>query len=61
MTVETNHQVFSSEKAIGIFDPVPGDDFQMPMFIAMDPPKHDEQRKVIQPIVSSENLATFAP
>jgi len=61
IAVETNHQVFSSETAIGIFDPVPGDDFQMPMFIAMDPPKHDEQRKVIQPIVSSENLANFAP
>ncbi|HSV02754.1 MAG TPA: cytochrome P450 [Phenylobacterium sp.] len=61
VAVETNHQAFSSEKAIGIFDPVPGDDFQMPMFIAMDPPKHDEQRKVIQPIVSSENLANFAP
>ncbi|HUO11128.1 MAG TPA: cytochrome P450 [Caulobacteraceae bacterium] len=61
ITVETNHQVFSSEKAIGIYDPEEGDDFQMPMFIAMDPPKHDEQRKVIQPIVSSENLASFAP
>jgi cytochrome P450 len=62
ITVETNHQVFSSEKAIGIFDPVEGDDdFQMPMFIAMDPPKHDQQRKVVQPIVSSENLANFAP
>jgi cytochrome P450 len=60
MTVETNHQVFSSEKAIGIFDPVE-DDFQMPMFIAMDPPKHDEQRKTIAPIVASESLAYFAP
>ena len=40
MTVETNHQAFSSEGAIGIYDPQP-DDMQMPMFIAMDPPKHD--------------------
>jgi len=31
------------------------------MFIAMDPPKHDQQRKVIQPIVSSDNLTNFAP
>ena len=29
------------------------------MFIAMDPPKHDEQRKVVQPIVAPDNLANF--
>jgi cytochrome P450 len=29
------------------------------MFIAMDPPKHDAQRKVIAPIVSTENLKTM--
>ena len=29
------------------------------MFIAMDQPKHDVQRKVVQPIVSPENLANF--
>jgi cytochrome P450 len=59
MTVETNHQVFSSEKSISIFDQQ-DEDFQMPMFIAMDPPKHDSQRKVIAPIVSPENLANMA-
>src|SRR5580692_8316327 len=59
MTVETNHQVFSSEKSISIFDQQ-DEEFQMPMFIAMDPPKHDSQRKVIAPIVSSENLANMA-
>ncbi len=59
MTVETNHQVFSSEKSISIYDQQ-DEDFQMPMFIAMDPPKHDSQRKVIAPIVSSENLANMA-
>ena len=31
------------------------------MFIAMDPPKHDEQRKTIAPIVSSENLRNMEP
>jgi cytochrome P450 len=61
MTVETNHQVFSSEGEISIFDRPENDDFVLPMFIAMDPPKRDQQRKVIQPIVSSENLASFAP
>ncbi|HEX3919648.1 MAG TPA: cytochrome P450 [Caulobacteraceae bacterium] len=60
MTVETNHAVFSSEGSISIFDQQ-NDDFQLPMFIAMDPPKHDSQRKVIAPIVSSENLAIMAP
>jgi len=58
--IETNHQVFSSERAISIYDPVEGD-MELPMFIAMDPPKHDQQRKVIQPIVSSDNLTNFAP
>ncbi len=52
--VETNHQIYSSEPAITIA--TPREDFPLPMFIAMDPPKHDEQRKVVQPIVGSENL-----
>jgi cytochrome P450 len=26
------------------------------MFIAMDPPKHDDQRKTVQPIVAPDNL-----
>jgi cytochrome P450 len=60
MTVETNHQAFSSEGAISIYDPSP-DDMQMPMFIAMDPPKHDAQRKTIAPIVSFESLSAMAP
>jgi cytochrome P450 len=61
VTVETNHQVFSSEKGIGIYDNQENEDFQMPMFIAMDPPKHDVQRKTVAPIASTENLANFAP
>jgi cytochrome P450 len=61
MTVETNHQVFSSEGSISIFDQNPDNDFVTPMFIAMDPPKHDAQRKVIAPIVSSDSLAGMAP
>ena len=60
VAVETNHGVFSSEGAISIYDPQ-ADDMQLPNFIAMDPPKHDEQRKTIAPIVSSENLTNFAP
>ena len=55
MTVDTNHGVFSSSRR----SPSPSrqDDFQLPMFIAMDPPKHDAQRKVVSPIVSPHNLA----
>ena len=29
------------------------------MFIAMDPPKHDEQRKAVSPVVAPSNLATL--
>ena len=32
-----------------------------PMFIAMDPPKHDAQRKTVSPAVSPMNLAILAP
>ncbi len=59
MAVETNHAAFSSEGSITIFDQ--DEDFQMPMFIAMDPPKHNDQRKVISPIVSPFNLANMEP
>jgi cytochrome P450 len=57
MHVDTNHQIFSSEGGIVIADQ--DEDFQLPMFIAMDPPKHDAQRKVVSPIVSPHNLASM--
>jgi cytochrome P450 len=57
MAVDTNHQVFSSEAHLGgISIRNQQSDFLMPMFIAMDPPKHDKQRKVVSPIVAPENL-----
>jgi cytochrome P450 len=59
MAVDTNHQVFSSEPAITAFDP--DEDFRLPMFIAMDPPKHDAQRKTVSPIVSPANLMNLEP
>jgi cytochrome P450 len=31
------------------------------MFIAMDPPKHDEQRKVVAPVAGPRNLAALEP
>ncbi|WP_430421668.1 cytochrome P450 [Phenylobacterium sp.] len=62
MAVDTNHQVFSSEAALGgitIRDARP--DLRRPSFIAMDPPKHDVQRKTVSPIVAPANLALMEP
>jgi cytochrome P450 len=57
MAVDTNHQVFSSEASLGgITLRNQQADFLLPMFIAMDQPKHDKQRKVVSPIVAPENL-----
>jgi cytochrome P450 len=55
MYVDTHHDVFSSEGGITIGDEE--EDFPLPMFIAMDPPKHDHQRKVVSPVVAPPNLA----
>jgi cytochrome P450 len=59
MAVDTNHAAFSSEPAITIVDPQ--EDFRLPMFIAMDPPKHDAQRKVVSPVVAGPNLEKLEP
>jgi len=59
MAVDTNHQTFSSHGSITIGDME--EDFTMPMFIAMDPPKHDAQRKTVSPIVSPHNLMNLEP
>lgn len=54
MQVDTSHDIFSSEGGITIGDP--DEDFTLPMFIAMDPTKHDDQRKVVSPVVTPMNL-----
>jgi cytochrome P450 len=54
MTVDTSPQIYSSEPTVGIVDTF--EEFTLPMFIAMDPPKHDEQRKAVQPVVAPANL-----
>jgi len=54
MEVEANWKTFSSDPAITIEDPE--EDFELPMFIAMDPPKHDDQRKTVQGVVAPPNL-----
>jgi len=60
MAVDTNHDVFSSQPGITIADQQ-GDEGPLPMFIAMDPPKHDVQRKTVSPAVSPHNLAKLEP
>jgi len=60
MAVDTNHQVFSSEGGITIATQ-DGDQGPLPMFIAMDPPKHDVQRKTVSPAVSPMNLQVLEP
>ena len=60
MAVDTNHAVFSSDWTHGgitIGDRPMGERLQM--FIAMDPPRHDEQRKAVSPIVAPANLANM--
>ncbi len=54
MHVDTSPQLFSSEPTIGIVDTL--EEFSFPAFISMDPPKHDEQRRVVQGVVAPANL-----
>jgi cytochrome P450 len=55
MAVDSNHAVFSSNRDIVIGDQE--DAFAPPMFIAMDPPRHDVQRKAANPAVAPARLA----
>jgi cytochrome P450 len=62
VAVDTNHAAFSSDAHLGgitlaDFNP----DFVLPMFIAMDPPKHDVQRKTVSPSVSPARLMELEP
>jgi cytochrome P450 len=59
IAVDSNHKTFSSEPIIVLDDPMA--DFDLPMFIAMDPPKHDAQRKTVSPIVMPAKLAEWEP
>ena len=59
MQVDRNHQVYSSEGGITLGAPVTVPEEKVmntPMFIAMDPPKHDVQRATVQPVVEPRNL-----
>ena len=55
VTIDSNHQVFSSQDNIVIGDNPP--DFAPPMFIASDPPIHDRQRRAAAPAVGPQRLS----
>lgn len=52
--VDKNHELFSSEPQIVLGDPPEG--LSVEMFIAMDPPNHDVQRRAVQGVVAPQNL-----
>ena len=57
MFVDTHPDLFSSDWSKGgitLFNAPDGE--KLPMFIAMDPPKHDDQRKAVSTIVAPANL-----
>lgn len=63
--VDSSHQIYSSEATLGgivIDDALQnggGEEggISFSNFISMDPPRHDEQRKTVSPIVAPANLA----
>ena len=59
MAIDTDHHRFSSDPAITLVNPA--EDFPLPMFIAMDQPRHDHQRKAVQPAVAPRQLANLEP
>jgi cytochrome P450 len=59
--VETRHQEFSSETALGgIMITERPAEYRRPNFIAMDPPKHTHQRRVVAPTFTPTNMQTIA-
>ena len=59
VAAESRHDVLSSAQGISIFDGDP--EFELPMFIATDPPKHEAQRKVVAPMLSSDSVVAMEP
>ena len=62
IAVDKNHKLFSADSSHGghllgyemWFKSDP--ELEMPMIIAMDPPRHDVQRKAVSPVVAADNL-----
>jgi cytochrome P450 len=57
MQVDTSQKIYSSDAMMGgiVLRDTPMD-FRRPSFISMDQPRHDEQRKVVSPVVAPMNL-----
>jgi cytochrome P450 len=57
MQVDTSQKIYSSDALMGgvVLRDAPMD-YRRPSFISMDQPKHDEQRKVVSPVVAPMNL-----
>jgi cytochrome P450 len=57
MRVDTSQKTYSSDAMMGgiVLRDTPMD-FRRPSFISMDQPRHDEQRKVVSPVVAPMNL-----
>jgi len=55
MHCEVHHEIYSNEVG-GIQIEDQPKELQRPSFIRMDPPRHDDQRKVVSPIVAPANL-----
>ncbi|HUZ12473.1 MAG TPA: cytochrome P450 [Caulobacteraceae bacterium] len=65
MAVDTNHEAFSSADGITLQSLESVAEMakrpQRQSFISMDPPRHDEQRKTVSPVVAPANLRRMAP
>jgi len=65
MAIDTNHEVFSSADGITLQSLEAKAEMakrpQRQSFISMDPPRHDEQRKTVSPVVAPANLQRMGP
>ena len=62
ISVDSNHRVFSSDSEIGGITIQDGrQPREQSSFIALDPPMHDAQRKVIMPMFAPESLKILEP
>ena len=61
--VEGKPDLFSSSwqyGGIALADPAPGEEFQLPMFIAMDEPEHGAQRRTVAPAFTPAHITQIA-
>jgi len=62
-TVESRPDIFSSSwehGGIALADPLPGEEFQLPMFLAMDGAEHSLRRKIVAPAFAPAEIARLA-